>query len=111
MPSSPVPGAARGIVPSRASKASTDPSQSVTHHANLGETPRSDAAVSVSSLQRPDLQVAAEAGQPPNRGAQLPGGGARLSEHPHGVRRRRRGLHPPREGQFTLQTVLWPADR
>lgn len=61
--------------------------------------------------QRPDLQMAAEVGQPPNHRAQLPGGGARLSEHPHGVRRQRRGLHPPREGQFSLQTFLWPVDR
>lgn len=38
-----------------------------------------------SSPQGPARRVAAEARQPANHGAELPGGGSRLAEHPHGV--------------------------
>lgn len=65
----------------------------------------------VSSQHRPALRLAAEEGQPANPGAQLPGGGARLAEHPHGVWRRRHGLHAAREGHGALQALLWPLDR
>lgn len=54
------------------------------------------------SQQGPALRLAAEAGQPPHRGAELPGGGAGLPDHPHAVWRGGRGLHAAREGQFAL---------
>lgn len=63
------------------------------------------------SQQRPARRLAAEEGQLPNPGAQLPGGGAGLADHPHGVRRRRRGVHAAGEGQRALQALLWRLDR